>query len=353
MADHSATTAAQIPLRDRVRRGDEIVRCLQQELGLQKLVGRSPAFLAVVERIPPMARSNATVLIRGETGSGKEVLARAIHYLSSRSRGPFVPVNCGAIPLELVENELFGHERAAYTGASTAQRGLIREAEGGTLFLDEVDCLAPAAQIKLLRFLEEKEYRPLGSPKSRTADVRLIAATNADLDAKLRRGELRQDLYYRLDVLPLELPPLRQRHEDIPLLARHFLAVTAAELCRPVPRLSPEVVDALLAHDWPGNVRELKHLMERAVVFAEERRVIHCADVLLPCSPRPAERVSFKQAKARVVARFERGYIEDLLIVHGGNISHAARAARKNRRAFWELIRKHRIDAARFRVAAD
>ncbi len=352
MAGLSKTPASQIPDPDRAHGGEGIVRCLQEELGLQKLIGRSPPFVEAVQRIQPMARCDATVLIRGETGSGKEVLARAIHYLSCRSLGPFVPVNCGAIPLELIENELFGHERAAYTGASTPQRGLIREAESGTLFLDEVDCLTPTAQIKLLRFLEDKEYRPLGSPKCLSADVRLIAATNADLAEKRRQGDLREDLYYRLDVLPLELPPLRDRHEDIPLLARHFLAAAADELGRPAPELTAEVLDALLHHDWPGNVRELKHVMERSVVFAEDRKQIRLCDAQLPAAPRPAEQPSFKQAKARVVEGFERSFIEDKLLVYDGNVSRAARAAGKDRRAFWELMRKHHIDAARFRVAS-
>ena len=321
---------------------------LKSKLGLKKLVGRSPAFMSVVERIPVLAQCDATVLIGGETGTGKEVFARMVHYLSPRSASPFVPVNCGAIPLELVENELFGHERAAYTGASISSRGLVREAEGGTLFLDEVDCLPLGAQVKMLRFLQEKEYRPLGSAKTRTADVRLITATNADVERAVEEGRLRQDLYYRLNVLPLELPPLRERHEDIPLLARHFAARYAAERGTSVPEFSEGAMQALLLYRWPGNVRELEHVVERAVVMSQGHGVLRRGDVLMP--PRgPREPESFREAKARMVACFERSYVEKLLLAYHGNISRAARAARKNRRAFWELIRKYQIDARRFR----
>ena len=336
-------------LQERVHAEAVEVARLKEKLGLRHLVGESPSFLTVVESIPLVARCDSSVLISGETGTGKEVIARAIHYLSPRSRKPFLAVNCGAIPIELVENELFGHERSAFTGALSRQDGVVQEAEGGTLLLDEVDSLPLLAQVKLLRFLQEKEYRPLGSSRTRKADVRVLAAANGDLESAVREGRMRQDLYYRLNVLPLRLPPLRERREDIPRLALHFLDRFRGG--RAAPGFSPQALQALLGHDWPGNVRELEHVIERAAVLAQEEGLIRERHILLP---RPAgcdAAESFQQAKARVVARFEADYIRDLLLAHQGNISHAARAADKNRRAFWELIRKHRIDVRSFRRA--
>ncbi len=312
------------------------------------LIGESRSFAAVFEMLRPIAQSNAAVLISGETGTGKELFARSIHYLSARAKKPFVAVNCGAIPTELVENELFGHERSAFTGAHAARPGLVQEAEGGTLFLDEVDSLPLLAQVKLLRLLEEKEYRPLGAARACRADVRILAAANGDLEQAVAAGRLRQDLYYRLNVLPLHLPPLRERRQDIPLLARHFLDRYTRENGRPPARFAAAAMQRLLAYDWPGNVRELEHAVERAVVLAPPGAVIDDPGIAPPSRQNQAGE-THTQAKARAVARFEEGYIRGLLLAHDGNISRAARAADKNRRAFWELIRKHRIDARSFR----
>jgi len=328
-----------------------LTRSLKEKLGLRQLVGETRAFLEEVRKIPLVARCDANVIVTGETGTGKELCARAVHYLSRRTRGPFVPVNCGAIPLELVENELFGHERGAFTGASNAEAGLIREADGGTLFLDEVDCLPLSAQVKLLRFLQEKEYRPLGSSRTRKADVRVVVATNLDLAAAVKAGRLRQDLYYRLNVMPLHMPPLRERREDIPVLARHFLAKYAAEFGRPARDFSADAVRELTLYDWPGNVRELEHVVERALVLCE-RRVVAARDLTLPRddgdAPEETEG-SFKEMKARLVERFEKSYILRALLACDGNITQAARLACKNRRAFWQLLRKHDIDAHSFK----
>src|SRR5215213_768458 len=200
---------------------------LTEKLGLQQLIGSSSAFLSETNKIPVVAKSDISVLITGETGTGKEMVGRAIHYLSPRTGKPFVPVNCGAIPVELLENELFGHERGAFTGADGSRAGLIQEAENGTLFLDEVDCLPLLAQVKLLRFLQDREYRPLGSTKVIKGDVRIIAASNANLEEAVAAGALRRDLYYRLNVVPIFLPPLRERSKDILILTHHFLAVFA------------------------------------------------------------------------------------------------------------------------------
>ena len=318
-------------------------RALQEKIGTTLLVGESRAFLKEVGKIPLLAKCDASILISGETGTGKEVCARAIHYLGRWASRPFVPVNCGAIPAELVENELFGHERGAFTGAKSAQVGLIQEADGGTLFLDEVDCLPLLSQVKLLRFLQEKEYRPLGSTKTCRADVRVIAAMNADPEEAIGAGNLRRDLYYRLNVIPLALPPLRERRGDIALLARHFLAKYAAEFDKRVEDFTPEALQTLVSYDWPGNVRELEHVVVRSIVLTAGD-VISDEDIAL--SPRAAASPdeSFKRAKNRIVAEFEKSYVERALLLNHGNISKAARAAQKSRRAFWELIRKHHID---------
>jgi len=319
----------------------------KEKLGLSQLIGNSSVFVNEVSKIPLLARCDACVLISGETGTGKELCARAIHYLSHRSHAPFIPINCGALPLDLVENELFGHERGAFTGASTAYHGLIHEAQGGTMLLDEIDCLPPSAQVKLLRFLQEKEYRPLGSSSVRFADVRLLAALNVDLQQAVETGRVRRDLYYRLNVISFTLPPLRDRREDIPLLARHFLEKYALEFDKELTDFSEEAMAQLLFHSWPGNVRELEHIVERAALLSQSC-VVDAKDIL--CSTTPSTRQdSFRNAKAKTISAFEKSYIEALLLVHQGNISSAARAAQKNRRAFWELIRKHQINTQNFK----
>jgi two-component system, NtrC family, response regulator GlrR len=324
------------------RRGQQI-QTLKEKLGTKLIVGNSPAFFKEISKIPLLAKCNASVLISGETGTGKEVCARAIHYLSPRANKPFIPLNCGAIPTELVENELFGHERGAFTGAGESQVGLIQEADGGTLFLDEIDSLPVLSQVKLLRFLQEREYRPLGSTKTCQADVRIIAATNSDPEEAVRAGKLRQDLYYRLNVIPLVLPPLRERREDIMPLARHFLAKYSAEFEKQLTDFSAEAVRLLVSYDWPGNVRELEHVVVRAVVLSTQT-LIRDADISLPARASAALPESFQGAKSKIIAEFEKTYVERALLMNHGNISRAARAAKKSRRAFWELIRKHQID---------
>jgi DNA-binding NtrC family response regulator len=323
------------------------IHTLSAEPGLQQLVGESFNFLVQVRKIPRIAKCEANVLIAGETGTGKEVFARAIHYCSSRAGKPFMPVNCGAIPVDLLENELFGHERGAFTSALNLQAGLVEEANGGTLFLDEIDCLPLLAQVKLLRFLQEKEYRPLGSTRMRRANVRIIAASNQNLEEAVGDGKVRQDLFYRLNIISLTLPPLRERREDIPVLARHFLAKYSSELDKEIVEFTPEALHLLTIYSWPGNVRELEHVIERAIVLCEGS-VLKAGDLELS-SAYGGHCESLQEAKAKEIARFERNYIQGVLYVCCGNITKAAQVAQKNRRAFWQLIQKHQIDVKKFK----
>lgn len=325
-------------------------QALTEKLGMQQLIGQSEVFVAETSKIPLIARSDISVLIAGETGTGKEMVGRAIHYLSRRAGKPFVPVNCGAIPIELLENELFGHERGAFTGASSARGGLIQEAEQGTLFLDEVDSLPQLAQVKLLRFLQNKEFRPLGSTKVITGDVRIVAASNANLEQAVAMGTLRRDLYYRLNVVPIVLPPLRERSTDILLLARHFLAEYSAKLDSPAEEFSSEAERKLMLYSWPGNVRELEHVIERVVVLCTQK-TIHEEQIVFSGANNDLAQLSFSEMKARVVSQFETNYLQSLLVAYKGNISKAAEAAQKERRTFWELLRKHNIDVQKFKVA--
>lgn len=324
-----------------------LLHTLREKIGLKQIVGESAAFTKEIEKIPMVAKCDVAVLISGETGTGKELCARAIHYLSPRAGNPFIPVNCGAMPMELVENELFGHVKGAFTGASQPYSGLIQEADGGTLFLDEIGSLPLQVQVKLLRFLQDKEYRQLGSAKLQQADVRIIAASNLDLEKAMSEGKFRQDLFYRLNIIPLMLPPLRERKRDIPVLAHHFLSKCVSELNKDVSDFTPEALRKLAAYDWPGNIRELENVIERGVVFSKQA-VIESDDVVLPQS-QPVEPESLKVAKAKMIAQFERDFVQEFLQANHGNISKAARAAKKNPRSFRALIRKYRIDMQNFK----
>ena len=325
---------------------DEAPQKLRVRLGVDQFVGDSPALLAEIAKMPVIANCSANVLIRGETGTGKDICARAIHYLSPRTDKPFLPVNCGALPLELIENELFGHETGAFTSANGAAKGLIEQADGGTLFLDEIDALPLGAQVKLLRFLQDHQYRPLGSQTVRTGDVRLIAATNADLDQMVRLGRFRQDLLFRLNVLELTLPPLRERGEDTELLARHFLGRYATVFGKAASGFTTEALRKLNFYAWPGNVRELENTVERAVALSQHS-IIQGADILLPNRRLSGAGATFKDLKADTIQSFELKYLSDALRCHHGNVSKAARAAGKERRTFWQLLRKHGLTAAR------
>jgi DNA-binding NtrC family response regulator len=322
----------------------------EQFLGNLPLVGRSPAFLQAIRKAASLARADAAVLISGETGSGKELVARAIHYHGARRSKPFIPVNCGALPDHLFENELFGHVRGAFTDASSAEKGLIAEAEDGTLFLDEVDALSPPAQVKLLRFLQNGEFRPLGSSRSMFANVRVIAASNSDLREKVDQKQFREDLFYRLNILSVAIPALRQRGEDVLSLAEHFIDLHASRQGGDRPRLSEAARRKLIDHSWPGNVRELEGVIQRAVLLSTSG-ILHAADIELPegKSKDVLRNESLRRAKSFVVGEFERSYVANLLAMHQGNITQAAKAAGKDRRTLQRLVRKYALNRDSFK----
>ncbi|HZD47521.1 MAG TPA: sigma 54-interacting transcriptional regulator, partial [Silvibacterium sp.] len=294
---------------------------------LENLLGESEIFTEVLRRIPLLAAVDATVLITGETGTGKELVARALHYSGHRRNGPFVPCNCGALPDHLLENELFGHVPGAYTDARTEQKGLLAIANGGTLLLDEIEGLSLNGQVKLLRLLQDREYRPLGSAQTHYADIRIMAATNVKLPELLKQKLFREDLFHRLNVLQLNLPPLRERTGDVAGLALAFLHRFRTQMSRPALKFSDEAFNALLSHTWPGNVRELESVVQRAVVLATSNR-IELADLELPMSEGPTvPGTKFGSAKRQAINGFEREYLLRLLEESDGNISRAAKKA--------------------------
>jgi len=327
----------------------ESIQTLKEKLGLKQFIGESPALMAQLQFLAKYAPCNATVFIAGETGTGKEICARALHYLSRRSHAPFVPINCGAMPAELIENELFGHVRGSFTSANSAAPGLADHAQGGTLFLDEIDSLPLRSQAALLRFLQEKEFRPIGSNKTTIADLRIVAASNSRIEDLCAREQFREDLYYRLSPLTITLPPLRERRGDIPLLARHFIAKYSGEPGVLARDLTPATIGKLVRYDWPGNVRELENVIYRAIVVSRNP-IIQDHEIVLADPPK--EERSFRNEKARRLAAIETDLITKALVANDGNISKAARALDQNRRAVWRLIQKHHITVNRSRPSA-
>jgi DNA-binding NtrC family response regulator len=326
-----------------LRRENENLReQLRERYGLPGLIAQSPAMHAVLDLVERVAPTGATVLIQGESGTGKEVIAKAVHHASPRAARPFVAVNCGAVPEPLLESELFGFTRGAFTGAVASKLGLFEEAHGGTLFLDEIAEMPAALQVKLLRTLQSGEIRRLGATQATTIDVRVIAATNRDLAAMIADGSFREDLFYRLNVIQVVLPPLRERREDIPALAEHFLARSAARLEREV-RLSPEGLERLLRYPWPGNVRELENAIERAVILARGDAVgvedlpPHVA-AGLNLGPSPA------LPKPITLADAERDHILAALERFGRNHSAAAEALGIGRTTLWRKLKEYGID---------
>ncbi len=308
------------------------------------MVYRSARMAQLMSEARMVAASDASILIRGESGSGKEVLARAIHQASPRAGKPFIAINCGAIPEALLESELFGHARGAFTGAATARRGLVQAADGGTLFLDEIGDMPLPLQVKLLRVLQERVVRPVGATQSEKVDVRFISATHRDLEAAMQHGEFREDLYYRLDVVSLTLPRLEERREDIPLLATHFLRQLAAKYARPFTGFAPEALEALATAKWPGNVRQLFNVVEQSCALSSTPLIPVSLVQRALRAPR-MEALSYAEAKQR----FERDYLVSLLKLTDGNVADAARIADRNRTELYRLLQKYDLTPAMFR----
>ncbi len=316
------------------------------------MVGNSPEFQHMLKRLYKIVKCDAPVFINGETGTGKELVARAIHYLGSRKDQPFITANCGAIPEQLVENEMFGHEKGAYTDASDMREGLISQAESGTLFLDEIETLSHKGQVVLLRFLENMTYRPLGSKVTNHANVRVLTATNESISRMVDQGDFRKDLYYRINIMNIQLPPLRERQSDIGLLAEHFISQFQFQYKQPDKVLHPDSLVALKYHDWPGNVRELENMLHREFLMADgkyisineleskkrERRACSVDRRLQNLMTQP-----MVEAKARVIEDFEQHYLVTALDRAKGNISEAARLAGKERRSFTRLLEKYAL----------
>jgi transcriptional regulator with GAF, ATPase, and Fis domain len=364
LAVHGALAIERARFREQLERNEHAARrrlenelaSLRGQLGADAPIGQSAPMQRTLDMAGRIASSDATVCITGETGTGKEVVARHLHRLSPRAGGPFVVVDCGAVPESLIESELFGHEKGAFTGASASRLGRFREASGGVVFLDEIGELPLALQPKLLRVLQERTVQPVGGTRAVAVDVRILCATNRDLALRVREGQFRQDLYYRVGMLTLELPPLRKRGEDVLLLARHFLARQAAVHGIGVTGFTREAHEALLAHDWPGNVRELEHRIQRAVLLAtppfvtrHDLGLAQEADEPL-AGPVEADlpQLPLQEARAEANGRFERAYLERSLERSGGNVSRAAAFAGVSRQTLHALLRQHSIDRRRF-----
>ncbi len=322
---------------------------------LERLVGKSPAMQRVFETIRMVAKTDHTVLITGESGTGKDLTARAIHGLSDRNDGPYIAVNCPTVPENILESELFGYKKGAFTHATQNKRGLFQEADGGTIFLDEIGDISPAIQTKLLRVLQEKEIKPLGDARPIHVNVRIVASTNQDLKAKIRNREFREDVFYRLNVLPIHLPPLRERPEDIPVLADHLLQKHSAELNRPGKSISPELMSLFQRRHWEGNVREMENVIIRGILFSPHE-VIDPADVgfqndgsRLGLWDQSLQGLPYKQAKEATLRQFNHAYIGHLLSNCDGNVTQAARAMGMERQALQQIMRRYDIPADKYR----
>ncbi len=330
-----------------------------KQFAKMQLLGHSPAFLKTLRLVNQSSKYDSAVLIEGETGTGKELVARAVHYLGQRSNGPFIPVNCGAIPDSLFENEIFGHKRGAYTDANQDQQGLIEQAEHGTLFLDEIETLSKKGQVVLLRFMQDKVYKPLGCKDYKCADLRIVVASNQSLIEMVDCGDFRQDLYFRLNVVQIKIPPLRERGEDIGMLAEYFLDKYKIIYQQPNKILKKHSLKDLVSYHWPGNVRELENIIHRGFIMATEN-TIELEPVLSQSNIRNKKlnlidyRVldhldgSMIELKTQVVSQFESAYLKNLLQKTKGNITKAAKMAGKERRAFGKLLIKHAIDRNQF-----
>jgi DNA-binding NtrC family response regulator len=324
------------------------------------LIGQSPAFRSVKQLLQRLANVDLAVLVRGETGTGKELAARALHYLGARCDFPFIPINCGAIPDMLVESELFGHVRGAFTDARDMQPGLVVQADKGTLFLDEVDALSTKAQIALLRFLQDGSFRPIGAKSSAQSNARVVAATNADLEERVQCGAFRRDLFFRLSVIPVHLPPLREREGDVKLLADAFLQALINQDAGGPRRIDAASLRRLERYAWPGNVRELANVIQRAFLLAEGDCLMLAPDALGVSEDKrdvadiaePFLAGSYSLARKQVIANFERGFVSRALAESGGNVSLAAKRVGKERRSFGRLLKKYGIARSDYAVTS-
>ena len=308
------------------------------------IVTRNPAMLRVLAEARMVAQGDAPVLLAGESGAGKELLARAIHAASARRDGPFVALNCGALPEALLESELFGHVKGAFTGALRDHKGLFQSSQGGTIFLDEIGDMPAGLQVKLLRVLQEREVRPVGSTASIKVDARVISATHRDLRAEHAAGRFREDLYYRLNVVSLSIPPLAERRDDIPLLANHFLAELGARYAKETRAFAPDAMALLVAAPWMGNVRHLRNAVEKCVALCPTP-IVPAALVMRALEGPAEDLASFDEARAE----FERDYLAQLLRITDGNVTQAARLAKRNRSDFYSLLNRHELEPAAFK----
>ncbi len=321
----------------RMSREIQRLKLLVKELyGLENVVARSPKMQVLFQQIAQVADTDATICLFGETGTGKEVLARVIHCNSRRARGPFIALNCAAIPDSLFESELFGHIKGAFTGASNSKRGLIQSANGGTLFLDEIGEVPLPMQVKLLRAIQEREVKEVGADYSMKVDVRIIAASNKDLGEAVRLGTFRNDLYYRIQVVPLTIPPLRERRDDIPLLVQHFLKQSNRRMNKDIRGFTPGAMQKLMLYPWPGNVRELENTVEKAVVMSRQDMI---TPDLIP-SIRPSAEGQLRPL-TEAKEEFEKRYLKEVLQLTGGNISRAAQFAGRYRADFYKMLKKY------------
>lgn len=333
-------------------------RILLQHFSSLNLIGQSEVFLRTLKRIKKISNFDVPVLIEGETGTGKENSARAIHYLGARQNHAFVPVNCATLPDQLLENELFGHEKGAFTDAKSSQDGLVGLASGGTLFLDEIDCLTPKAQAALLRFLQTYEYRPLGSHETRHADVRVICATNSCLQEQVKLKKFREDLLFRINVLHVHMPPLRDRCDDILVITEALIKRFSEQQNIPLKRLSPAAITFYQQHDWPGNVRELENTLLRQFLLTDDTFIYpeYAAEDATtegssPKNPFLNQGISFQRAKIAAIEEFEQRFVEEILSITHGNVSKAAKISGKERRAFGKLVKKYKIRKDQFSEA--
>jgi two-component system, NtrC family, response regulator GlrR len=310
----------------------------------KEIITRNPTMEDILAKARLVAGSDVSVFIYGESGSGKELLARAIHHASARREQPFVAINCGAIPEQLLESELFGHVKGSFTGATRDHKGLFHTADGGTLFLDEIGDMPVSLQVKLLRVLQEKMVRPVGSTQSFAADVRVISATHRNIEAEMAEGNFREDLFYRLNVVALKLPALSERREDIPLLANHFLGTLSAKYKKKINGFAPESLELLVSASWPGNVRQLYNVVEQAVALATTP-LIPLTLAQTAIQNQQTELASFEEARKK----FEREYLTRLLKITEGNVTQAARLAKRNRTEFYKLLQRHQLDPKLFK----